>query len=121
MNLSGYKRAIQSLWDGRATVTVREGVYNPSNGRTEPREVDKVTDALCRISFDSVKSTEAYESAATASQTITLFIDPSVDIPEGSKITVIQNGAAGVYERSGKPAMYSCHQQVPLELFKGWA
>jgi len=45
----------------------------------------------------------------------------SVDIPEGSKITVTQNGVTHDYERSGKPAVYSCHQEVPLELFKEWA
>ena len=54
-------------------------------------------------------------------QSVTLYIDPSVDIPEGSKITVTQNGVTRDYERSGRPAVYSCHQEIPLELFKGWA
>ena len=56
-----------------------------------------------------------------ASQSVVLYIDPSVDIPEGSKITVTQNGMTRDYERSGKSAVYSCHQEVPLELFKEWA
>ena len=30
----GYKKAIQSLWDGRATITVREGVLDERTGRT---------------------------------------------------------------------------------------
>ena len=54
-------------------------------------------------------------------QRVVLYIDPSVDIPEGSKITVTQNGMTRDYERSGKSAVYSCHQEVPLELFKEWA
>ena len=54
-------------------------------------------------------------------QSITLFIDRAVTVPEGSKITVTQNGVTGVYEKSGKPAIYSTHQEIPLELFKGWA
>ena len=59
--------------------------------------------------------------AAQVAQSVVLYIDPSVDIPEGSKITVTQNGVTRDYERSGKSAVYSCHQEVPLELFKEWA
>lgn len=44
-----------------------------------------------------------------------------MEIPEGAKITVTQNGATKDYVRSGKSAVYSCHQEVPLELFKEWA
>ena len=32
-----------------------------------------------------------------------------------------KNGVTRDYERSGKSAVYSCHQEVPLELFKEWA
>ena len=53
--------------------------------------------------------------------TRSLLIDPSVDIPEGSKITVTQKGVTRDYERSGTPAVYSVHQEVPLELWEGWA
>lgn len=118
---AAYKKAIQSLWCGRATVTVLDGELNPANGRTEPKERVAVSDAPCRISHATVKSTEPSEEAALVAQTVTLYIAPSVDIPEGSKITVTQNGVTRDYERSGKPAVYSCHQEVPLELFKGWA
>lgn len=119
--LAAYKKEIQSLWDGRATVTVLDGVLNPTNGRTEP--VGRVTASglPCRITHNTVKSTEPDNEAALVAQTVTLLIDPSVDIPEGSKITVTQNGVTKDYERSGKPAVYTCHQEIPLELWKGWA
>lgn len=118
---AAYKKAIQSLWRGRATVTVLDGVLNPANGRTEPQERVTASDVLCRISHDTVKSTEPNEEAAQVAQSVTLYIDPSVDIPEGSKITVTQNGVTRIFERSGKPAVYSCHQEIPLKLFEGWA
>ena len=104
-----------------ATVTVRQGVLNPANGRTEPVEKVTASGLPCRISHQTVKTTEPTEEAALVAQTVTLYIDPSVDIPEGSKITVTQNGVTRDYERSGKPAVYTCHQEVPLELFKEWA
>lgn len=118
---AAYKQAVQSLWDGKATITVREGALNPANGRTEPVERVTVEEAACRISHVTVKSTEPSEEAAVVAQTVTLYIDPSVDIPEGSKVTITQDGVTRDYERSGKPAVYSCHQEVPLELFKEWA
>lgn len=118
---TAYQKAVQSAWDGRATVTVREGVLNPANGRTEPVERVLAEDTPCRVSHRTIKSTEISEAAATVAQSVTLFIDPSVDIPEGSKITVTQNGVTREYERSGTPAVYTAHQEVPLELFRGWA
>ena len=117
----GYKKAIQSLWDGRATITVREGVLDERTGRTEPVERVTASELPCRISFTTVKSTEPDEEAARVAQTVTLYIDPSVVIPEGSKITVTQNQVTTDYERSGKAAVYTDHQEVPLELWEGWA
>ncbi len=117
----GYNKAIQSLWDGRATITVREGVLDERTGRTEPVERVTASELPCRISFATVKSTEPDEEAARVAQTVTLYIDPSVVIPEGSKITVTQNQVTTDYERSGKVAVYTDHQEVPLELWEGWA
>ena len=117
----GYKEAIQSLWDGRATITVREGVLDERTGRTEPVERVTASELPCRVSFATVKSTEPDEEAARVAQTVTLYIDPSVVIPEGSKITVTQNQVTTDYERSGKAAVYTVHQEVPLELWEGWA
>lgn len=113
--------AVKSLWSGVCTVTVRENETNEANGRTEAKEVDLCTNEPCRISFDTVQVTEPSNGAAQIKQTVTLFIDPAVSIPAGSKITVTQNGTTGVYEQSGKAAVYSVHKEIPLELFKGWA
>ena len=116
-----YKKAVQSLWDGRATVTVLDGELNPANGRTEPKERVTASDVPCRISFKTVDNTEPVDEAAKVAQIVTLFIDPAVDIPAGSKITVTQDGVTCDYERSGKPAVYTTHKEIQLVLFKGWA
>ena len=117
-----YANAIKSLWQGKCTVTVRNNDATDENtGRVVVGEVDTYTDEPCRISFDTVNATQLENSAANIVQSITLFIDRAVAIPEGSKITVTQNGATAVYEKSGKPAVYSTHQEIPLEIFKGWA
>lgn len=121
VTLERYKAAVQRLWKGKATVTVRDGVLNPANGRTEPVERVLVEGAACRISYTTVTATEPSEEAAKTVQAVTLYIDPSVDIPEGSKITVTQNKVTRDYERSGTPAVYTVHQEVPLKLWEGWA
>lgn len=117
-----YAAAIKSLWRGKCTVTVRNNDTTDENtGRVVVGEVDTYTDEPCRISFDTVNATQTENNAANIIQSITLFIDREVVIPEGSKVTVTQNGATAVYEKSGKPAVYSTHQEIPLEIFKGWA
>lgn len=117
-----YAAAIKSLWRGKCTVTVRNNDTTDENtGRVVVGEVDTYTDEPCRISFDTVNATQPENNAANIVQSITLFIDREVVIPEGSKITVTQNGVTAVYEKSGKPAVYSTHQEIPLEIFKGWA
>ena len=119
--VGGFADAVKSLWSGRATVTVLDGVLNPLNGRTEPQERQTASNVPCRITHTTVKSTDTSEEAAVVAQSVTLYIDPSVEIPEGSKITVTQNSVTRDYERSGTPAVYSSHMEIPLELFKGWA
>lgn len=116
-----YAQAVKSLWDGKCTVTVQKNETNTSTGRTEVKEVDLYKDVPCRISFDTIDTTELASNAAQKVQGVTLLIGSDVDIPPGSKITVTQNGVTGSYTKSGKPAVYSVHQQIQLELFKGWA
>ena len=117
-----YAAAIKSLWRGKCTVTVRNNDTTDENtGRVVVGEHHTYTAEPSRISFDTVNATQPENNAANIVQSITLFIDRAVVIPEGSKITVTQNGATAVYEKSGKPAVYSTHQEIPLEIFKGWA
>lgn len=119
--VSSYQDALQKLWTGRCDVFVREDAVNPANGRNEPEEVLKLADVPCRISFQSIPAAVEQESAARLQQTVRLFLAREYLIPPGSKIVVRQNGAAGVYACSGEPAVYSCHQEIMLESFKGWA
>ena len=114
------RAAIQSLYDGKCTVTVRQE-YEKDNGSTGFQEVILIEDEPCRLSFSNTSSTKDGEVAATVSQVTELFISPEVDIPPGSKITVTQNGETVDYTKSGVKAMYETHQQIILELFKRWS
>ena len=116
-----YQNAIRNLWTGRCDVIVRTTIINPSNGRNEPTESVLLKNEPCRISFSTIKSTTESNSAEAITQTIKLFLASGVEIPEGSKIVVTQNGKTGAYIKSGAPAVYSTHQEIILERFKEWA
>ena len=116
-----YAKAVKSLWRGKCTVTVCSNSATDENtGRTAAVETDICSNEPCRISFDTVSATQPENSAAQAVQSITLFIGRTVTVPPGAKITITQNGMTEGYERSGKPAVYSTHQEIPLA-FRGWA
>lgn len=114
------RKAIELLYDGTCTVTVQEE-YEKDNGATGHRPVVVLENEPCHLSFSSTSSTKEGEAAATMAQVTELFISPDVKIEPGSKITVTQNGVTTDYTRSGKPATYGVHQQIMLELWKGWS
>ena len=114
------RAAIQSLYDGKCTVTVRQE-YEKDNGATGFQEVILFENEPCRLSFNSITSTNEEEAVATMSQVTELFISPEVDIPSGSKITVTQNGETVEYSKSGVRAKYETHQQIILQLWDRWS
>lgn len=114
------RKAIESLYDGKCTVTVRQE-YTKDNGSTGFTDVVVFEDEPCRLSFSNTSSTNESEVAASVSQVTELFIRPDVDIPPGSKITVTQNSETVDYAKSGVKAKYDTHQQIVLQLWKRWS
>jgi hypothetical protein len=113
--------ALQLLWKGSCTVTIREGTQDPVTKRIIFAEADIYTDQACKLSIETITTTAESNNAAQLIQKVKLFISPDVLIPAGSKITVIQNGKTSIYEKSGEPGVFSYHQEIMLELFKGWS
>ena len=73
------------------------------------------------ISFKSSDNTDNSESASALSQTIKVFLAPEVNVKPGSKLSITRNGVTTDYKNSGEPARYDTHQEITLELFKGWS
>ena len=119
--VKSYQNALRRLWDGLCDVYVLETAVNKANGRDEPTEVQKLHREPCRLSFSSISSTTEQDSAPLIQQSVKLFISKTVEIPAGSKIVVTQEGRTTAYARSGEPAVYSCHQEIPLVPFKEYA
>lgn len=119
--VSNYQKTLRKLWNGLCDIYIREVSINPVNGRNEAIEILKFQNQPCRLSFSSISSASESNSTALVQQTTKLFISKDIKIPPGSKIVITQEGETEVYQMSGKPAVYSCHQEVMLELFEEWA
>ena len=120
------KSAVESLYSGTCTVTVSVPTFDEITKQTTNTETTLFTNQPCRLSFISAPPSDKLVSfshnlihsdtprAHFANQQIKLFIDPSLDIPPGSKISVTQNGLTQYFKSSGAPAVYSSHQEIEL-------
>lgn len=115
------RKSLESMFEGTCDIVEHKKVKK-SNGATVSEDVKVLEKKPCRLSFKSIGSTDQAENAASAViQVTTLFISPDIVIKPGSKIIVTQNSRTTEYKQSGEPAMYDTHQEIILELFKGWA
>jgi len=117
---AGYKRAMRMIWVDKCTVKVKRDTTT-SVGRTVQSEETIVSDAPCRLSFDTVTVPEETSSAAKKVQATTLFLSNEYEIPAGSHIIVTHENVTRDYVSSGVPSVYTYHQQIPLTLKGEWA
>lgn len=121
VNYAKARKAIESLYEGSCTIYIRDKSTNPDTKETIFNEIPTLIDEPCRLSFTTLVSTDIIDHAPRLGQAVKLFINPGASIPPGSKIVVTQNGITTAYSMSGEPARYVTHQEIPIDLFKGWA
>ena len=109
---------LATLWTGRCTIYEFQDVTDPETYQTTQKEVPVLVDEPCRVSYNHEQSTNIQNGAAVVSQSITLFIRPDLVIKPGSVIEIKQNGVTERYKGSGKPAVYTNHQQITLRLYE---
>ena len=114
------RKAIESLYDGKCTITERQKKQK-ENKSTGFQDVVVHEDVPCRMSFKTINSTNQTDTASAVVQIIKVFLAPEIKVKPGSKLTITQNDVTTEYKSSGEPALYSTHQEIILELFKGWA
>ena len=114
------KKAIQSLWTGVCNIFGFKDVED-EYGATSHAEVALFENLPCRLSFKNISQTNQTESFAVSSQVVKLFIAPDVYVPPGSVVKVTQNGITRKYKHSGISAVYTNHQEIVLEAYKGSA
>lgn len=116
------RKALERMYQGRATVIEYQKVKDEW-GMTNFQEVTVLEDQPCKLSFETLTSSTG-DPVATVSQSVKLFISPDVEIPAGCKIVVTRFNdleRTFTYSRSGEPGIFTNHQEIMLEPFKGYA
>ncbi len=115
------RKAQEGLYEGICTVYEYKSTKDPITKISHEEETAIIENLPCRLSYENINAAVQTDSAAAVSQGVKLFTSPEADIKSGSKIVVTQNGITEEYRASGEPAFYSTHQEIRLELFRGWA
>ncbi len=116
-----HRRALEETWEGSCRIFERRAVKDPDTKVTRMEEVSVGEGIPCRLSFAGTGTTQKGETMATVPQTVRLFLAPEPVIHPGCRIEVTQRGRTESYAQSGKAAVYVTHQEIPLELWKGYA
>lgn len=121
--VNAQRKALERLWNDRCTVYHRVKVTDPKTKLTDFDEKPLLQDQPCKLSFETLNSTDG-DHVATVAQSVKLFISPDVEIPAGCKIVVTRFNdleRTFTYSRSGEPGIFTNHQEIMLEPFKGYA
>lgn len=117
------RTALERLWQDRCSIFIHKEVTDPDTHLTDFQDSPLLENQPCKLSFETLTSTGGDE-VATIQQVVKLFISPDVRIPAGCKIVVTRPNETErtfTYTRSGEPGVFSNHQEIMLEPFRGWA
>lgn len=109
---------LSALWIGKCTIYEYQPVTDQETYQTVHNLVAVFENEPCRLSYQKEQSTDISNGAAIISQSITLFIRPDITVKEGSVIEITQHGVTTKYKGSGKPTIYTNHQEIVLELYE---
>lgn len=115
------RKAIESTYDSTCTVIEYKQEKDPVTKKMGSKEVTVYKDKPCKLSYSSINKSNQTEVANVVTQIIKVFIAPELDIKPGSKLVITSKGRTVEYKNSGVPAVYDTHQEIILELFRGWA
>lgn len=121
--VNAQRKALERLWKDRCTVYKREKVKDPTTKLTDFVETPLLQDQPCKLSFETLTSSSG-DPVAAISQTVKLFLSPDVEISAGCKIVVTRSNSLErrfTYSKSGEAGVFTNHQEIQLEPFKGYA
>ena len=116
--VSSTNNPLALLWIGSCTIYEYQDITDPETFQTKHELFPVVVNEPCRVSYTRETSTNISTGAAEMTQVTMLFITADIPIKAGSIIEVTQHGRTVKYKRSSKPAVYSTHQEVVLELYE---
>ncbi|MER1958803.1 MAG: hypothetical protein ABS942_15575 [Solibacillus sp.] len=115
------RKALEQLWKGTSDIIGYGEVEDPFTHLTTHGEVILHQGIKCKLSHKTISATSQTGTGAILVQQIKLSLGNEIEVPAGCRITVTQNEKTADYTRSGEPAVFIDHQEIVLDLFKGWA
>lgn len=114
------RKAIESTYEGVCSIVEYGDILDEKTKITSQGEIVVLEGQPCKLSFENISGANQSDTAASVSQKTKLFLSPEITVKSGSKIVVTQNGVTTEYSASGEAAVYFSHQEIMLELFRGW-
>lgn len=108
------KRNFERMYQDTMSVLFIVQETDPLTHRKKSTLVSDMIDIPCRLSFKSRDHSDRTELYDENKMVATLFLDPSIEIKPGSKITVNHMGRIYKFEKSGIPAIYPTHQEIEV-------
>lgn len=121
--VNAQRKALERLWKDRCTVYHHVKVTDPETKLTDFEEKPLLQDQPCKLSFETISSSNG-DPVATVAQSVKLFLSPDAEIPAGCKIVVTRFNdleRTFTYSRSGEPGIFTSHQEIMLEPWRGYA
>ncbi len=118
-----HRAALERLWRDRCTVFHQVEETDPATHLTAFVERPLLEDLPCKLSFETLTSTDG-DHVATIGQSVKIFCSPDVVIPAGCKIVVRRFNDLErefTYSKSGEAGVFTNHQEIFLEPFRGYA
>ena len=116
-----HRETLEQTYDGVCNIYGMQPVKDQKTKVTRQEEFMIKEKVPCHLSFSGASPASESETETTVPQTIKLFLAPELVIQPGSRIEVTQQGSTESYDQSGKAAVYYSHQEIMLELWKGYA
>lgn len=123
------KKALEIFYEDVCNIIEYQSVKDPVTKQTVKKEVTVLENQACNLTYSTtVNHAISTGTATTATQTPLLIISSDIIIKAGSKIVVtkksktvnLNSALTTAYKNSSKPALYSVHQEIELELFTSW-
>lgn len=117
------RKALERLWKDRCTIYHQVKEKDPVTKLTGFEEQPLLQDQPCKLSFETLNATDGGH-VAVLTQSVKLFLSPDVEIPAGCKIVVTRFNDLErqfIYSNSGAAGVFTNHQEILLEPWKGYA
>ncbi len=115
-----HRQMIEELYEGTCNIYEKTNVTDPVTKITGQKEKMVYEDAACKLSYTRIMPSYKQAEGAKQEQLVKLFLAPEMLVRPGSKIVVTQNNVTETYKMSSLAAVYTSHQEIVLEAWKGW-